>query len=148
MEIKAIQKFIVFSPKKLREVAHLLKDLTPSEAVEKLPFVGKKAANPILKVIKTAIANAKQKGLKTDTLYFKEVQIQEGPRLKRGRAGARGRVKPYKRRMSHIKIVLATRTSKGESKQKPFPSSGLKKIVDVKNQKDKSRRVKKKSLKK
>ena len=108
MEIKAKQVFVVTSPKKLRKVVYSLKGMTPLEAVERLPFMTKRAVVPVLKVVKTAIANAKQKGLKEDKLYFKEFQIQEGPRLKRARAGVRGRVKPYKKRTSHIRVILTT----------------------------------------
>jgi hypothetical protein len=57
----------------------------------------------------TAIANAKQKDVNPSDLVFKEIQINEGPRLKRYRAGARGRAKPYKKRMSHIRIVLVVK---------------------------------------
>lgn len=105
MEVKTTQKFIRTSPRKLREVAALVRGLTPQEAVEILPHVGKRAATPLLKAIKTALANAGKEG--TDkTLVFKEIQINEGPRLKRWRAGAKGNAKPYKKRMSHIRIVL------------------------------------------
>ena len=109
MQIIAIQKFVRMSPKKIRVILPLFKKLGPSEAVEVLPHLGKKAAEPLIKVIGSAIANARQKGISDRDLLFKEIQINEGPRLKRGRAGARGRLKPYKRRMSHIRVVLETK---------------------------------------
>jgi len=84
----------------------MIKGLTPEDAVEKLPFTGRRASDLLRKVILTAIANAKQKDVNPSDLIFKEVQINEGPRLKRYRAGARGRAKPYKKRMSHIRVVL------------------------------------------
>ena len=86
MEFKATQKFVLSSPKKLREVVALIKKLSPTGAVERLPFAGKRAAKPLEKVVKTAIANAKQKEVNVETLIFKEIQIGEGPRLKRFRA--------------------------------------------------------------
>ena len=109
MEVRAIQKFILMSPRKLREIVPLVRNLSPKDAVERLPFADKRTAQPLRKVIETAIANARQKGLDEGNLVFKEIQIGEGPRLKRFRAGARGRAKPYKRRMSHIRVVLTTR---------------------------------------
>ncbi|KKQ97854.1 MAG: 50S ribosomal protein L22 [Candidatus Woesebacteria bacterium GW2011_GWB1_39_12] len=109
MEVRAIQKFILMSPRKLREIVPLVRNLSPKDAVERLPFADKRTAQPLRKVIETAIANARQKGLDEGSLVFKEIQIGEGPRLKRFRAGARGRAKPYKRRMSHIRVVLTTR---------------------------------------
>ncbi|OGM15933.1 hypothetical protein A2V56_04930 [Candidatus Woesebacteria bacterium RBG_19FT_COMBO_42_9] len=111
MEIIATQKYLITSPKKLREVAAVAKKLSPIRAIEILPFIGKRAATPLLKVIKNAIASAKAKGSSEGELAFKEIQIGEGPRLKRFRAGAHGRAKPYKRRMSHIRVVLTTQNS-------------------------------------
>lgn len=110
MEIKAIQKYIRMSPRKLRLVATLLRKMSPSRALEVLPHLGKRAAGPLRKVINTAIANAKVKKINESDLVFKEIQINEGPRLKRGHAGARGIYKPYQRKMSHIRVVLTTKS--------------------------------------
>lgn len=109
MEIRATQKFVRMSPRKLRLVVPLVKNLPPTRAVEVLPHVGKRAAGPLSKVIKTAIANAKIKKISDSDLVFKEIQINEGPRLKRWKPGARGRTKPYQRKMSHIRVVLQTK---------------------------------------
>lgn len=109
MEIRAIQKFVRMSPRKLRLVTHLVKKMSPSRALEVLPHLGKRAADPLRKVINTAIANAKVKKINESDLVFKEIQINEGPRLKRGHAGARGIYKPYQRKMSHIRVILTTK---------------------------------------
>ena len=109
MEVRSIQKYSIGSPRKMREVVYLIKNLTPVVAIDRLPFTGKKAAIVLRKVILTAVANAKQQGVNPDELIFKEIQINEGPRLKRFQAGARGRAKPYKKRMSHIRVVLTTK---------------------------------------
>ncbi len=68
-----------------------------------MQFTNQSAAVPLLKAIKTALANAKK-----ETLIFKSLEINEGMKLKRYRAGTagRGRGRPYKRRWAHIKIVL------------------------------------------
>jgi len=109
MEVKSVQKYIITSPKKMREVVSMIKKLSPVEAYDTLPFLSKKASVKLRKVIGSALANARQKELKEELLYFKEIQIGEGPRLKRWRAGARGMAKPYKRRMSHIRVVLGVK---------------------------------------
>jgi large subunit ribosomal protein L22 len=109
MDYIATQKYLLLSPKKIRAVTFLIKKMSPEDAVLKLPFIAKHASDPLKKVILTAIANAKQQGANTSDLIFKEIQIGEGPRLKRFRAGSRGRAKPYKKRMSHIRIVLTTK---------------------------------------
>ena len=112
MQVISTQKFVKMSPTKIRPVAREIKNLKPSYAVEILPLSRKRAAEPLNKVIKTAIANAKQKGASVDELVFKEIQIGEGPMLKRGRAASRGRWHQYKRRMSHIRIILETASDK------------------------------------
>lgn len=117
MEVKTTQKFIRTSPRKLREVVALVRGLTPQEAVEILPHVGKRAATPLLKAIKTALANTGKEGA-GKTLVFKEIQINEGPRLKRWRAGAKGNPKPYKKRMSHIRIILTVKSKSKKSKKR------------------------------
>ena len=109
MQIIATQKFIRMAPRKLRLVVPLIKNISPIMAVEVLPHIGKRAAEPLRKVILSAIANAKEKKLSENDLVFKEIQINEGPRLKRGQAGARGIYKPYQRKMSHIRVVLTTK---------------------------------------
>lgn len=111
MKYISTQKFLPMSPRKLRVVAEMLKKLNPGRAVEILPHLEKKGAEPLLKVIKSALANASVKGVNRDDLVFEEIQIGEGPRLKRGRPASRGRWHPYKRRMSHIRVVLTARKS-------------------------------------
>ena len=106
MEFVSTQKYLIHSTRKLREVARVVKKIPPQKALDLLPFIGKKAALPISKVIKAALASAKEKGVSQDDLVFKEIQIGEGPRLKRGRPVSRGRWHPYVRRMSHIRVVL------------------------------------------
>jgi large subunit ribosomal protein L22 len=105
-EFKATQKYLLMSPRKIRLVAGIVKKMKPAEAVEKLPFTHKRAAGELAKVIKSAIASAKSQGISETDLIIKEIQIGEGPRLKRGRAASRGMWHPFKRRMSHIRVVL------------------------------------------
>ncbi len=124
MDIKAEQKFLLLSPRKIRPVAFMIKKMKPQEAVLRLPFVGKKAAEPLVKVIKQALANAKNKGVSEENLIFKEIQIGEGPRLKRGRAISKGQWYPIKKRMSHIRIILTT-----IEKQKEVKTEEIKKEV-------------------
>lgn len=112
------QKYLIVSPRKVRDVVALIKKMHPVKAISKLEFLGKRSAEHLIKVIKTALAQARLAGVSEDNLYFKEILIGEGPRLKRGRAASRGRWHPYKKRMSHIRIVLAEKkveVSKTES---------------------------------
>jgi len=122
-EFKATQKFLIMSPRKLRLVVGLIKKMKPAEAVEKLPFVHKRAAAEVAKVIKAALAAAKNKGVSETDLVFKEIQIGEGPRLKRGMAASRGRWHQFKKRMSHIRVILIT--TKEVKKEEKKGSKGL-----------------------
>ena len=128
MEIKSVQKFVKTSPRKLRLVAALAKKMTPLAAIESLPFSRKQAAVPLVKVIKTAVANGKTLGAKEEDLIFKEIQINEGPMLKRGRPASRGVWHPYKRRMSHIRVILVEKKKKQET---PKPKTKAKKEVEA-----------------
>jgi large subunit ribosomal protein L22 len=114
-EFIATQKYLIMSPRKVRLVVDLIKKMKPTEAIAKLPFVQKRAGESIAKVIKSALANAKNQGVSETDLVFKEIQIGEGPRLKRGRAASRGRWHAFKKRMSHIRVVLIS-TKKEEVK--------------------------------
>ncbi|MDP1710280.1 MAG: uL22 family ribosomal protein [bacterium] len=104
------QKYLITSPRKLRLVVEMVKKLAPVVAIEKMPFIAKRASEPLMKVIKSAVANARNLGVSDLDLIFKEIQIGEGPRLKRGRAASRGRWHPYAKRMSHIRVVLTTKS--------------------------------------
>ncbi len=106
MQSTATQKFIRMSPKKIRIVVAEIKKMKPAAAIEILPYVAKRSAEPLNKVIKAAIANARMKGAKVEDLVFKEIQIGEGPRLKRINPVSKGRAHAIKKRMSHIRVVL------------------------------------------
>ena len=106
MEIQTIQKYIHTSPRKLRLVADMVRKMEPSKALNILRITPKLAAKDLEKALQTVLANAKQQGLDIEKVNFKKIEINESMKMRRFRAGTRGRVKPYKKRMSHIKIVL------------------------------------------
>jgi len=137
MKFTSTQKFIKTTPRKLREVVQVIKDLTPEGALEILPFVQREAATPLSKAIKSAIANIAESEKKPQTkIIFSEIQINEGPRLKRYHAGSKGRAKPYRRKMSHIRIVLET---KNEEIIKPKSSRQGKKVKTINKKLKKSK---------
>lgn len=113
MEATHIQKYLHTSPRKLRLVADMIRKMSLAKALTILGFTPKMAAKDLSNAIKTAIANAKNKGLSED-LTFQSLEINESLKMRRFMAGTRGRVKPFKRRMAHIKIVLSDQ-GKGES---------------------------------
>lgn len=119
MEIIQIQKNLHTSPRKLRLVADLVRSQKPVQALLTLRFISQAAAIPLSKAIQTALGNAKAQNVDRENLIFKSLEINEGQKMKRFRAGTRGRVKRYVRKMSHIKIVLEeSRVESQESKKK------------------------------
>lgn len=139
MEFKSEQKHLLLSPRKIRPVVDVIKKMTPNKALEVLPFVKKRASEFLVKVIKSAIANASQKGADSANLVFKEIQIGEGPRLRRGQPVSRGRWHPIKKRMSHIKVILMTKkikseiaNTKSETKKTEIKSKVIKKAIKTK----------------
>lgn len=134
------QKYLIMSPRKIRLVTDLIKKMKPAEAVEKLPFVQKRAAESVAKVIKSALANAKAQGVSETDLIIKEIQVGEGPRLKRGMAASRGRWHQFKHRMSHIRVVLAVKGGPVAKVQKTEDSA---KVEDVKAEEVKAEEPKK-----
>lgn len=138
MEIRAIQKYILLSPRKLRPVVLAIKKMSPVDAVNRLPLIARRSSEPLEKVIKQAIANAKARGLSETDLKFKEIQISEGPRLKRGRPVSRGQWHPIKKRMSHIRVVLEINKPevKEEKKEKVGEKKEVKKMVKKASKKE------------
>jgi len=106
MEIQTIQKYIHTTPRKLRLVADMVRSMEPTRALDVLRVTPKYAARDLIKALETVLANAKQAGMDTTKVGFKKLEVDESVKMRRFRAGTRGRVKPYKRRMSHIKIIL------------------------------------------
>ena len=110
MEVIAKARFIRMSPRKVRLVVGLIRGLDVDKAEVQLNFSVKAAARPVLKLLRSAIANAEHNHkLKHDNLFVKVITVDGGPMLKRWRARAFGRAAPIRKRTSHISIVLSER---------------------------------------
>jgi large subunit ribosomal protein L22 len=102
-----VTKYIRMSPQKVRLVIDLVRGMGVNEALAKLRFTPKAAAKVVSKTVASAAANAEENfGLSIDDLYISAITADEGPTLRRGHAGARGRMKPILKRSSHITVVL------------------------------------------
>jgi len=100
-------KHLRMSPRKVRLVAGLVRGLTVEEAEKQLRFSVKKAAEPILKLLNSAVANAKQnEDLTKENLYIARIVVEAGRPLKRWRPRAMGRATPILKRTSHIILSL------------------------------------------
>lgn len=106
MEYQATAKYLHTSTRKLRLVADSIRKLTPVQALTALESMPKHAARPLLKVVVSALANAKARGADAETLRFKTIEVMGGPAMKRWHAVSRGMTHSYKKRMTHVRIVL------------------------------------------
>lgn len=107
MAVKAESKGVRMSPRKVSEVAALVRGRTVADAVVILEHTPRRAATPVLKTIKSAQANASHNhNYKADTLRIVEITVNHGPRMKRYRPAAMGRALPYMKRSSHIRVLV------------------------------------------
>jgi len=107
-EYKAVTKYLIVSPFKIRPVADLVRRKPYTEAVSLLENMPHKGARLIRKTVVSAASNAlsRDKQLVEDMLYIKEIQIDEGPRMRRVWFRARGRADMLVKRMCHITVVV------------------------------------------
>ncbi len=115
-EVKAVEKYIRMSPRKVRLVADLVRGKSVDDAIALLKMTQKVAARAVEKAISSAAANAAQNyGLTREDLFVSTIHADEGPTLKRMKAGARGRYKPILKRSAHITVGVAEREKAEES---------------------------------
>jgi large subunit ribosomal protein L22 len=111
MEIKASLKYYRMAPRKLRLVVDLIRGKKVNEAKSVLGFSSKRAAQPILKLLNSAIANAKKnfevKDNEINDFYIKKITVDEGAKLKRWRPVSRGAAHEIQKKTSHVNLVLA-----------------------------------------
>lgn len=113
MEARAIARYLRVSPLKARQVADLVRGKDVKEALGILRYTNKKSSPLISKVVKSAIANAEHNyDMDSDQLFIWEIQINEGPTLKRMKPRAYGRADVRRHRTSHISVVLREREVK------------------------------------
>ncbi len=107
MVSKSVLKYYRMSPDKVRLVLALIRGKNVEDAFSVLHLARKRSAPVLANLLKSAVANAEQKGYsEPEDLYIKEIFADEGPVLKRFKARAMGRAFQIKRKTSHITIVL------------------------------------------
>jgi large subunit ribosomal protein L22 len=110
MEARAQAKMIRVSPQKARLVVDLVRGKDVKEALGILEYTNKSATPAIIKVVKSAAANAVNNNDADESkLYIKEIYVDEGATLKRFRARAKGSGTRILKRTSHITCVVAER---------------------------------------
>lgn len=113
--MKSHAKAVKVSTRKVRLVADAIRNQSVSDALKTLALTPKHGAYVLEKAIKSAVANSK---LAEEQLQIAELIINEGQFLKRFRASTRGRIHPYKKRTTHITVVLKEKEAKGSKETK------------------------------
>ena len=116
MNVTAKLSNLRVSPRKVRLAADLIRGMDVKKAQNQLNFLVKKTALPILKLLNSAIANAKHNfKLNPDDLYIAKITVDGGPVLKRIMPRAMGRAFTIRKRTSHINLTLAEKKDKNQS---------------------------------
>jgi large subunit ribosomal protein L22 len=112
MEIRSVAKSVRISPRKVRLVADSVSKLPVDKALRALLVTQKRAGKQLRKTLVSALANAAHNNqIQKEELKIQRILVTEGPVFKRFHPSTRGRIHPYKKRSSHITVIL---TRKGE----------------------------------
>jgi large subunit ribosomal protein L22 len=107
-EVKAIARYVRMSPRKVRRVLDQIRGRTYAEALIVLEFMPYRACEPVLKVLRSAVANAEHnQGLDPVTLVVSSAYADQGPVLKRFRPRAQGRAYQIRKPTCHITVAVA-----------------------------------------
>lgn len=145
MAVTAKLKYLRITPRKVRLVADLIRGKSVERAQTILNFSVKGGADPLLKLLKSAIASAKHNfQMDESNLYVAKIFVDEGPKYKRWMPRARGQASEIQKKTSHVTLVLdqvkETGLRKpGKEKRAEGPKEQIEKIEKVKGEKVTSR---------
>jgi len=110
MEARARSRYVRSSPRKLRQVADLIRGKNLTEALDILHFMPKKGARLIYATVQSAVSNIMQlegaRKVDEEDLFIKQIYIDGGPIAKRFQPGPMGRASPIRKRFSHITVTI------------------------------------------
>jgi large subunit ribosomal protein L22 len=120
VEVKAAARFIRMSPKKIRLIIDQVRGKSVMAAEQYLDFVRREAAEPVAKLLKSAVANASHNfELDEKDLFIKKIIANDGPTIKRYRPRAFGRAATIRKRTTHIELILSSKTGAKIAVKKP-----------------------------
>ena len=106
--VRASAKYLRAAPRKVRVVADQVRGMAMPEAISLLSFSTRGPAYEVQKLLESAAANAENNhDLDADEMRIMEIQVDEGPTLRRWRPRARGRATRIEKRTSHLSVALA-----------------------------------------
>lgn len=105
--VQAKVRNLRIAPRKVRLASSPLRGLSVNEALAQLQLAKSRSTLPLIKLLKSATANAKNKNIDTSRLMIQSITVQQGPKLKRQLPRARGRATLLLKKMSHVTVVLS-----------------------------------------
>ncbi|OGY90404.1 MAG: 50S ribosomal protein L22 [Candidatus Komeilibacteria bacterium RIFCSPLOWO2_01_FULL_52_15] len=119
IEVRAQLNNFRMAPKKVRLVTDAIKGMDVEQAISRLQFLQKKSAPAIMKLIRSAVANARHNNsLEERDLRIKNIIVNEGIPLKRWRPAAFGSAHSFKHRASHVSVVLTLKEGAAKAREK------------------------------
>ncbi|HEC69090.1 MAG TPA: 50S ribosomal protein L22 [Candidatus Omnitrophica bacterium] len=112
MIAKAKLRYLRISPGKVNQVARLIRGKSVSYSLALLSHLRKRPAHSLLKLLNSALSNARNLGQTfqdLDNIYVSRLVVNQGPTLKRYRAAPFGRAVMIRKRTSHIELELDLR---------------------------------------
>jgi large subunit ribosomal protein L22 len=137
--MKAFLKNYRQSPRKVRLVADLLKGKRVADGFVQLSALPKRATLPVQKLLASAVANAKQAGMKEENLYIANITVDKGIVMKRSMPRARGSASRINKRTSHIMLTLV---EKGGAPKEEKPAKAKKEVKEIKPKAKKTTKIK------
>jgi large subunit ribosomal protein L22 len=122
MEATAKLRYLRITPRKVRAVADLIRGKNVSSALATLAFVEKRAAEPVAKLLRSAVANAEvasKNQVDVDQLRVKSLMVDQGPSLRRFMPRAMGRAFKILKKTSHIALTISDEAAPKKKRVKP-----------------------------
>ena len=126
-QVKANLRYLRMSPRKVRLVADMIRGRRVERALQTLMVLGKRPAKPLLKLLKSAIANAEQSfAMSPAGLKVASIMVDGGPALKRWMPKAHGRATPVREPTAHVKLVLTGERDEEKNQQQKETKEDIK----------------------
>jgi len=124
-------RFLRISPSKVRLAAKLIKGMSLTEAEDQLNFLHKKASQFLLKMLKNAGSAAEHNyNQKKESLYIKNVLVNQGPTLHRFKPAARGAAHPIRKKTSHVELLVEVKKLEEKDKQETKKTKKIKAVTE------------------
>lgn len=128
--IQATLRHLRIAPRKVRLAVNVIKGLSANEAEAQLMLSSRRSGDYLLRLLRSAIANAtNNKKIPVTKLFVKNVYVNQGTKMKRGNPRARGSMALIEKKLSHVTIELGVREEEKENKFKIQDTKKAKKVT-------------------